>query len=210
MSRSSARELSDLFVIAYDAQFEDLRWLASLSLGELKEKQTIEIDSYEKDGLPSALSVESDVRGMLMFAHGDGEYFAYERDDNLREYFSAGWWGISDLGFDVYAIGCYSFTPFESYSLNGRLRSYTGYQCSVSFFAGNRGAAEVVREFVKGLSRVFYESCPSDGTQKTTEVLSNHYVSAIEALKSNYSAVRGDRINLLYLEEQLEGLEERK
>jgi hypothetical protein len=152
-------------------------------------------ESYNPD-LDTHLRKLSTPRKLLLVAHGEGGYFV-----SLPK----AWWGNHDKSLDVYALGCGSAECFAEYKLSDRVESFVGYRDDVNFFVGTRRAREVMGRLLGSIGKRFAST--SRLTPKFKNGIELDYVIAMQYIQASYDREGGDRLSLIFLEEQLKGLE---
>lgn len=140
---------------------------------------------------------------VLFIAHGEGGRFL--SGENPREEIPGEWWAGSDHQVEVYALGCGSAACFDEYGLNERVKSYLGYKEDVSFFVGTRRARKIFSKLLGGIGRSFVTAERID--ERFLEEVQLIYIEVMNSVAESYQQNAGDRLNLIFFEEQLQGLQ---
>jgi hypothetical protein len=145
-------------------------------------------------------------RKILLVAHGRDGRFWFTRDgEALSQSLPEVWWDAHDKGTGVYAFGCTSSDCFDEYQLRGRVDAYLGYSEEVSFFVGTRRARKLTANVLAGIGSLFVRANRIDASFLAD--VEGEYIKWMTKVAANYNVAAGDRLSLIFLEEQIQGLQ---
>jgi hypothetical protein len=190
-----------------DGQLE-IRLVARAILGGMHWIQRLRAIACERSFsvvLEDALKKIVAPRKLLLVAHGeDGRFMTRTDSKGFGEALPSDWWKISYGGVSVFAFGCSSLECFDEYELGGKLQSYLGYKSEINFFVGNRRGRRIFQTILGRIGERFLETTSIDEEFKLG--LEEDYGQVMESIKRRNNIRGGDRLSLIFLEEQIQGL----
>jgi hypothetical protein len=173
-------------------------------IGRVKRFFRLHCESSYGQHLDVRLAKIEEPRKLLLVAHAERGSFLAKNTTGF-EPLAKDWWGGHDKAVGVYALGCGSIECFAEYGLAARVETYLGYRDEVNFFVGTRHARKAAESLLGLLGERLLRADKLDEAFK--EGAMEDYTNVMAAIGARSHRAGGDRLSLIFLEEQLQSLE---